>query len=241
MKIYAFAVSLWIVLASATPAHANEHDAVRSAVSRFAPGLPIAAVRDAPVAGLVEVQVGARVLYVSRDGRHVFEGTLTDIVQNRDLTEASRNDRRRQILAALPDGAKITFAPIAPAVPQHRVTVFTAVDCGFCRRFHDDIDAYLVQGVAVDYVMIPLGGRDSPADRTSRAVYCAPDRQAAFTHATAGRPVEAPSCTSSYPLAVTTAAMLGISRTPTIVAANGEVVGGFLSPQQLRERLDALD
>jgi thiol:disulfide interchange protein DsbC len=233
------ATALASLLTLLAPARADDHATVREAVSRIAPGVPIAAMRDAPLAGLVEVQVGARVLYVSADGRHVLEGTLTDATSGRDLTEASRSERRRQILSDLPADAKIAFAPAPPHAPAHRVTVFTAVDCGFCRRFHDGIDEYLAQGIAVDYVMIALGGRDSPAERASRAVYCAADRQAAFTAATKGQSAASPSCTSSYPLAVATAAMLGISRTPTIVAANGEIVGGFLSPAQLRERLDA--
>lgn len=233
------AILLPLLLTLLPPARADDHAAARAAVARIAPGLPVAAIRDAPVAGLVEVQAGARVYYVSRDGRYVLEGTLTDVAHNRDLTEASRSERRRRILSELSADAKIAFAPEPPHAPAHRVTVFTAVDCGFCRRFHDDIDAYLAQGIAVDYVMIALGGRDSPAERASRAVYCAADRQAAFTAATKNQPVASPACTSSYPVAVATAAMLGISRTPTIVAANGAIVGGFLSPGQLRERLDA--
>lgn len=231
-------IAVLLALAStgaAAPAVGADADAsIRTAVARFAPGLPIASIRATPLDGIHEVQVGTRVLYVSSDGAHVLEGTLTDVANGRDLTEASRGERRRQVLAELPESAKIGFAPDAP---RHRVTVFTAIDCGFCRKFHDDIDGYLAEGIAVDYVMIPLAGPGSPADTASRSVYCADDRQAAFTAATAGRPMEAPSCASSYPLAVTTAAMLGISRTPTIVSSSGEIVGGFLTPVQLRERL----
>lgn len=214
---------------------ADDWRIVREAVGRIAPGVPITTIQETPVAGIVEVHAGERVLYVSSDGLHAFDGALIDTKNGRDLTENSRALRRAQALAELPEKAKIRFGTADAA---HRVTVFTAIDCGYCRKFHTQIGDYLAEGISVDYVLIPLGGTGSAADQVSRQVYCADDSQTAFTTATNGGTVDAPlSCPSGYSLAVATAAMLGISRTPTIVAPSGEILGGYLTPAQLRERL----
>ena len=142
---------------------------------------------------------------------------------------------RAAALASLPQDARIGYAPQSPS--KHRVTVFTAVDCGYCRRFHADIDGYLARGIAVDYVMIPLAGPGSEAERVSKAVYCASDRQAAFTEATMGQPVTADECESRYSDGVSLAQRLGITSTPTIVGPDGKVLGGYLAPAQLEARL----
>ncbi|MCK7593310.1 DsbC family protein [Pseudomarimonas salicorniae] len=210
---------------------------IRSALTRLAPQLQIERIAPAPLAGLAEVSAGGQVYYVSLDGRHLLHGSLLRTADGVDLTEIRRSALRAAAIDALPLDARIRYAPKSPA--EHRVTVFTAVDCGYCRRFHADIEGYLAAGIAVDYVMIPLAGPGSPAETLSRRVYCASDRLGAFTAATHGTAFEAPDCDSAYPQGVELAKRLGFGTTPTIVAEDGRVLGGYLDPTQLKQRLTA--
>lgn len=227
--------ALPLLFAAASVHAAPDEDAIRAALARLAPGTAVESIRPAGLPGLAEVVVGGQVVYLSDDGRLLLNGSLLRTADGVDLSEIRRSELRAAALDALPASARIGYAPQSPA--KHRVTVFTAVDCGYCRRFHADIDGYLARGIAVDYVMIPLAGPGSEAERVSQAVYCAADRQAAFTAATLGQPVDAPTCASSYAAGLATAQRLGIGTTPTIVGPDGRVLGGYLDPAQLEARL----
>jgi thiol:disulfide interchange protein DsbC len=246
-------VALCLFGVAVTAAAAADEAAIRASIERLVPGSAVERVRPSSMPGLAEVIVGGQVVYVSDDGRFVLNGSLIDARQQRDLTEGTRNEVRAQVLDALPAEARIRYAPqsptersegaddvdtvAAPGTPEHRVTVFTATDCGYCRRFHADIDAYLARGIAVDYVLIPLAGPGSAADAIAARVHCARDRHLAFTEATFGRPFEAEACESAYQQGVASAHRLGIRNTPIIVASDGRQLGGYLTPEQLSERL----
>lgn len=222
------------LLFAGTAGAAVDEAAIRATLKKLVPDATPGEIRPSAMAGLAEVIVGGQVLYVSEDGRYVVSGTLYDGSTAHDLTEQRRAQLRAAALSGLAPGAKIAFAPESPA---HRVTVFTAVDCGYCRRFHQDIAQYNAKGIAIDYVMIPLRGPGSPGDAASRSVYCADDRAAAFTAATRGETVDAKQCASDYDAGVATAASLGITTTPTLLAADGTRLGGYLTPDQLLQRL----
>jgi thiol:disulfide interchange protein DsbC len=213
-----------------------EQALARAALARVAPQLEPEAVRPTPMAGLLEVEAGGQVFYLSRDGRHLLHGSLIDTVERVDLTEARRRQQRVEALQGLTEAQVVRFEA---AEPRHRVTVFTALECGYCRRFHNDIEAYLQAGISVDYVLIPMRGEGSDADLTGARLFCAADRQDAFTRATAGQTIEGPMCESGYAEGKALAARLGIRNTPTVVFADGSQ-SGYLDAGELAQRLQQL-
>lgn len=208
---------------------------VEEALARIAPQLEVEAVREAPMPGLIEIEAGGQLFYLSADGRHLLQGSLIDTVERVDLSERRRQHTRREALSALPPEQTIAFEADEA---KHRVTVFTALDCGYCRRFHADIEAYREAGISIDYVLLPLAGEGSEADRTGARLFCAADRQDAFTRATRGEPIEGPMCKSGYGEGKALAARLGIRNTPTIVRADGSV-SGYQTPTELLASLSA--
>lgn len=228
---------LSLLLMIALPCAAASPEAVaKAALARVGAGESIGAVRAAPVAGWLEVEVGSEVVYVSEDGRHLLSGRLLDTVAGTDLSERARERLRVERLSAADRDAMIRFE--APG-SRHRITVFTALDCGFCRRFHGELSQYLAQGISVDYVLIPLGGEGSAADRQSASVFCAKDRRSALDAAMGGAPVQAPSCPSPYAAGKALADALGIRTTPTFIAAGGQQLR-YLPPAEMRATLDRL-
>lgn len=212
---------------------------VREAIARMAPAATIEAAQPSALPGVLELVVSGTVLYISTDGRHLLQGTLLDTASGTDLTEQTRAGLRKAGIADLPDATLLRFAP---EQPTHAVTVFTAIDCGYCRRFHQDIEAYREAGIAVEYVLLPLAGPGTPADLAARRVHCAADREAAFTRATAGETLQGgETCESGYAAGVDLAARLGIRSTPTIIDGQGRQIGGYLTPEQLLARLDGAD
>lgn len=225
--------------AQAVESAAEAGDRMRStaeaALGRIAPQLAVESVREAAMPGLIEVEAGGQLFYLSADGRHLLQGTLIDTVDRVDLSERRRQATRREALATLDPEQTIRFAATEE---RHRVTVFTALDCGYCRRFHADIDAYTQAGISVDYVLIPLAGEGSASDQTGARLFCAADRQDAFTRATAGERIEGPMCESGYAAGKALAARLGIRNTPSIVRADGSL-SGYQSPDELLASLPA--
>lgn len=235
-------IGLALVLAVAgAKAEASRSDAERllataeAALARVAPQLSVDAVRTTPMQGLIEVEASGHLLYLSADGRHLLQGSLIDTLERVDLSERRRQQTRGEALEALDPSLSIGFES---ADERHRVTVFTALDCGYCRRFHDDIEAYREAGISVHYVLLPLAGDGSESDLTGARVFCAADRQDAFTRATRGERIEGPMCESGYPQGKALAARLGIRNTPTIVRADGST-SGYQSPTELSAALAA--
>ena len=213
-----------------------ELEAVRAKVSEMFDMIDPGDIVASPVDGWYTVQKGSIVAYVSGDGRYLLQGDLIDLDRGVNLTELSRNDARRTLVASLKDEDSILFSP---AEVKHSVTVFTDIDCTYCRKLHSEIDQYMDQGIAVRYVLYPRNGRRSHAWTTSENVWCSKDRNNALTAAKLDREFETSSCDASmierhYQLGQD----IGLTGTPAIVTEDGTLIGGYVPPSALSARLE---
>lgn len=219
------------------PAAGDPQARARAVVEGLIPQVAVDSVKPAPLPGFQEVMVAGQLLYVSDDGKYLVQGSVLDVEARRDLTEASKAVVRREVLASMDASQRIVFAPDNPV---HTVTVFTDIECGYCRQLHREIEQYNAQGIAVEYLFFPRSGLGGEAYREAVSVWCADDRKAALTAAKAGRPV--PERTCENPVAADFAAgqRIGVEGTPAIFNAEGRQIGGYVPPVQMRQRLDAL-
>jgi len=195
-------------------------------------------VQTTPVAGIFEVLRGSDILYMTRDGQYAFTGDLYQVPTRANLTEVHRRDMRRKLIEAVPESRMVVFSP---PQPKYTVTVFTDVDCGYCRALHRQIAEYNRLGVRVRYVFYPRTGPDTESWHKAEQVWCSADRKAALTRAKLGEPLDAPVCANT-PVAqeYELGKAIGLEGTPGIVAANGAMVGGYLAPDALVEQLKQL-
>ena len=236
-RLFAAAMAL---LVFAAPGAAADDDAeleeVRAKVSAMFDTIDPQDVSRSPVDGWYTIHKGSVVAYVSGDGRYLLQGDLIDLDAQVNLSEQSRNDSRRKLIAGLSDDDSILFSP---SDARHKVTVFTDIDCTYCRKLHNQIDEYMKAGIAVRYVLYPRNGPASRAWNTSEEVWCAKDRNAALTSAKLDRSFETSACDASM---VSSHYMLGrdigLSGTPAIVFEDGTLIGGYLPPEQLSMRLE---
>src|SRR5690606_37137258 len=112
-------------------------------------------VQPSAVPGWFIIRKGTLIAYISGDGKYLFQGDLIDIDQEISLTEVARNEARLKMMEAIPDERTIVFAP---AEVKHVLSVFTDVDCTYCRRFHSQITEYFAQGIEVRYLLYPRNG-----------------------------------------------------------------------------------
>jgi len=192
-------------------------------------------VKRSPVDGWYAVQKGSIVAYVSGDGRYLLQGDLIDLDSQVNLSERSRTDARRELMSSVTDDEAILFSP---ANVKHSVTIFTDVDCTYCRKLHSQIDEYMAQGIQIRYLLYPRGGPASRAWNTSEDVWCAKDRNGALTAAKLDRKFDTQNCDAS---AISKHYILGqnvgLSGTPAIVFDDGTLVSGYLPPATLAGRL----
>lgn len=223
----------------AAAAKASGNDAaVRAGLNKLAPGIKITSIKPSPVAGFNEVVVDGRVVYVSSDGRYLLQGALVETATRRNLTDISEAAERRLLLADVPSSRKISFAP---ADPKYRVTVFTDIDCGYCRKMHSQIDEYNRLGIAIDYLFFPRTGPGTESFRKAVTVWCSPDRRVALTSAKSGKDLPEKDCANFVAQDYALARQVGVDGTPAVYAPNGMQLGGYLSPKDLLKALKNLN
>ncbi len=204
--------------------------AVSAALARLAPNTPVDGLRKAAMPGFYEAVVGGQGVLVSADGRYLMSGALWDLRAQRNLSEPLLADVRREVLASVPAARRFVFAA---AQPRATVTVFTAIDCGYCRRLHEQVERINAAGISVEYLLLSHGGADSPSHATAVSAWCAADRADALTEAKRGHEPPHKVCPNPIDEHAALARRLGVSNTPTVVAADGRVLGGYLTVEQL--------
>ena len=230
-----------VLLLFAVPASAQGNSAelqkVRETVSEQFAEIDPQEIFESPIEGWYTIRKGAVIAYISADGRYLFQGDLIDLQDNSNLTEQARNDARVVMLSAVPDEDLIIFSPDNV---QHSVSIFTDVDCTFCRRLHSQIDDYMDQGIEIRYFLYPRNGPTSPSWAKAENVWCADDRNEALTLAKLGKEFPTHTCDSSI---VSNHYLIGqdvgLRGTPAIVLDDGTLFSGYLPPAQLKEAIVA--
>lgn len=221
-------------LAQAADDEAALHD-VRSKMSDMFESVDPENISYSPVDGWFTIQQGSIIAYVSADGRYLLQGDLIDLEQQVNLSEQSRNNARRELMASLKDDDAILFSPTDV---KYSVTIFTDVECTYCRKMHSQINEYLDKGIQVRYALYPRNGPASKAWSTSEKVWCAKDRSQALTAAKLDREFETSQCDSAMVSNhYRVGRDIGLSGTPAIVLQDGTLIGGYLPPAQLSLRL----
>ncbi len=227
---------LWTLAAvwASTTVVAADRTAVDAAIRDALPEMAGAVIEPSPVPDISAVTVGTRVFYVTNDGRYVFGGPLIASADRSNLTEARVATARRDLLAARSDMPTFRY-PADPAT--YRVTVFTDIDCPYCRRLHNDLPDYARAGIDVTYVMLPRSGKGSASYRKTVNAACAEDPEAAITAAMAGGEPPARSCEHPIDEHLALARQLNVSSTPSIVLPDGRLVLGHQPPGALLEAM----
>ncbi|HET9031941.1 MAG TPA: DsbC family protein [Dokdonella sp.] len=220
------------------PAFADEGDAAHAAIQKIAPLQQVTAFRQSKLPGYYEGVIGGQLVYASADGRYLLRGTVEDTREGVNLSEASMAAKRRQLLATIGPEMRLSFAP---ENPKYRLTVFTDVDCPYCRRLHSRIDEFNALGIAFDYVFFPLSIHPG-ADRKSVSVWCSDDRKRAYTMAVKGQAPIAADCPNPLLQMRRAGNDIGVSMTPTAIAVDGSMIDSkvLLSPHRLLAELQKI-
>ncbi len=193
-------------------------------------------IEKSPVNGLYEVVYGTQVIYVTEDGKHIFQGVLMDLEDGKkDLTALAQNKARKKYLTEVLDQEPIIFGP---KKAKYTITVFTDIDCGYCRKMHAEMKKYNDLGIRVRYLSFPRGGIGSKSYDDAVNVWCAADRQKAMTKAKQGQEIPTKKCDNPVKAEFELGQQLGVQGTPSIFLESGQNLPGYLPSEKLVQVLD---
>jgi len=211
-----------------------DENAVRQALGKSMPSVKIGSIKPSEISGLYEVTVGGNIFYVSNDGKYLVQGHLIDIAARTDLTEEKLGGARKQALEKLGQDKMIVFKA---KINKYTVSIFTDIDCGYCRKLHSEIDQYLAEGITIQYLFFPRAGKGSDSYSKAVSVWCADDRKAALTAAKKGETPPVKTCDNPIDQHMQLAEEFEVKGTPMIVTGKGTIFPGYLPAKQLAEAL----
>jgi len=224
---------------AASAGAAEPPDPRAALLKRLPAGSKLEDLRPSPISGIYEFTQGTTVNYLTADGKYFIDGSLYDMDSRENLTEVLRTRARLAMISAVPESQMLIFAP---KNTLYTVTVFTDVDCAYCRKLHSEMDELNRLGVRVRYMFFPRTGPNTESWKKAEVVWCSANRNEALTRAKAGAQLDMTKLCASTPVAreYELGQSLGVRGTPAIVTENGDMIEGYLPPHELVQQLKEL-
>jgi thiol:disulfide interchange protein DsbC len=219
---------------------ADGHSDPRAALIKLLPaGSKLEDLKPSPIPGIYQFVQGAEVSYLTADGKYFLDGNVYDMATRANLTEALRSRARAALIGAVPESQMVIFSP---KNPLYTITVFTDVDCQYCRKLHSEIAEINRLGVRVRYLFYPRTGPNTESWRKAEVVWCAADRNEALTRAKAGAQLDMNKTCGPTPVALEyrLGQSIGVRGTPAIVTDGGDLIDGYMPPRELVQAIKQL-
>ncbi|MDH4001701.1 MAG: DsbC family protein [Xanthomonadales bacterium] len=210
---------------------------VEEKIRGLAPNANSIAISETPIEGVLMVQIGGDIVYATADGKFLIQGRVVNLETREDLTETAKAEVRQELLGGIDTAKQITFAP---ENPEYELTVFTDIDCGYCRKLHAQVEEYNENGISIHYMAFPRAGIGSKSYDKAVSVWCAEDQQDAMTQAKMGSDPDPLQCENPIAEQYQLGMALGVTGTPALLTADGTLIPGYMPPEKLRARLDEL-
>ena len=214
-------------------------DNIREGLKNILPdGTVIELIEPSPIPGIYAVYYGdLQPIYVTQDGSFFIYGDIYKININSisNITEKSVAERRKLILQNIPSEELISFKS---SNEQFSVIVFTDVDCGYCRKLHNQIDEYNSLGISINYAAFPRSGLGTSAFTKMVGAWCSDNPKDSMTKLKNNSPLDISFC-ENQPVSkqYIIGKKLGVDGTPAIFSMDGEMFPGYIEPEELLLRL----
>ena len=212
---------------------------IRESLKNILPdGTVIELIEPSPIPGIYAVYYGdLQPIYVTQDGSFFIYGDIYKININSisNITEKSVAERRKLILQNIPSEELISFKS---SNEQFSVIVFTDVDCGYCRKLHNQIDEYNSLGISINYAAFPRSGIGTSAFTKMVGAWCSDNPKDSMTKLKNNSPLDISFC-ENQPVSkqYIIGKKLGVDGTPAIFSMDGEMFPGYIEPEELLLRL----
>ena len=114
-------------------------ETVRKNISKQFKSVKAQDINPSPIPGLYQVSMPPRIFYISADGRYLVDGDLIDMSSKENISQNLRNNSIATAIDSMGEDSMIIFGK---KTLKHTVTVFTDIDCGYCRKLHNEVKKY---------------------------------------------------------------------------------------------------
>ena len=202
------------------------------------PGTNIESIEVSEFPGIYKVYFGdIQPLYVSENGNFFIYGDMFNVNANGiiNLTEKDILEKRKALMQDISNDELIKFEA---KNELFAVTVFTDVDCGYCRKLHDEITTYNEAGITINYAAFPRSGIGTETFSKMVGAWCSNNPKDSITKLKNGKKLKLSFC-DSQPVAKHYAIgnKIGVTGTPAIVSSKGELLPGYHSAEDLLSKL----
>ena len=192
-----------------------------------------------PVEGLYLVELERQgFLYATGDGGLLLQGDMYrvgDAGSLVNLTDVRRNGQRRAMLDAVSKDDMIVFSPAGEV--QAVVNVFTDVDCGYCRKLHQEVPRLNELGIEIRYLAYPRTGIGTESYDKIVTAWCSDDPGDAITRLKQGQQLAPLTCENPVADQYYLGQSAGVRGTPALVLETGEMLPGYMPADKLAAHL----
>ena len=212
---------------------------VKEKLLAISPQMPIESVSASDVPWLFRISLkDGSILYADKNGDFLFAGQVFELRAGRfhNLTEKSKKNNRVDLLSSYPEGEMIIFPSKTPS-PLATITVFTDIDCGYCRKLHREVGMLNQLGVTVRYLAFPRAGVGSDSYDKIVSAWCSEDPMDALTRAKLGEEIGARHCDNPVKNHLQLGKKMGVSGTPAVFFEDGTLQPGYLEAGKMAKLL----
>ncbi len=214
---------------------------IKAQLGKILPNLNVQEVQKSEIEGLYRVVSSNNPdIYANDDASFFLTGEIYSTGDGRlvNLTEQRLGKDRAQKLANIAPSEKITFP--AKGKTKAKIAVFTDIDCGYCRKLHNEVPRMNELGIEVSYLAYPRAGVGSGSYNKIVSAWCADDKLQAMTEAKAGRSIPNKTCENPVAAQFELGQALGVTGTPAIFLEDGTLVPGYMPAEKLAKGLGIL-
>ena len=190
-----------------------------------------------PINNFYEIHYGSEIIYITKDGKYIFEGgNLQKVeIQNgkyvfTNLTEISSSQGRKNLFDNISDEKLFVYGN----GKEHYINVITDINCPYCRKFHQDIQIYLENGIKVRYLVYAT---KSSAKKNLVSAWCAKNKLEAFTMLKKQKKIDMKTCDNPINEHQQLIRSIGISSTPSLFLPNGSLIQGYTTPEEVIQKI----
>ena len=170
-------------------------------------------------------------IYMLPDGEHIILGDIFNISEGeaQSTTEKDKDIFRKNKL----NTSNLETIDFLAKKEKYSLTVFTDVDCGYCRKFHNEIDQYNNLGISIKYLAFPRAGIDSESYTKMVSAWCSDQADLSITLLKDNKSIPSNSCENSVAEQFELGRTLGITGTPALITQSGKLLPGYVPAQEL--------
>lgn len=175
----------------------------------------------------------------------IYRGELYELLpmSPNNITKNRNNVKREGLMAALDDKELVIFK--AKGEEKTVINVFTDIDCGYCRKLHDEVGRLNDLGISVRYLAYPRSGvtdrrtgQLTGSFKKIKSVWCDDNRAEAMTAAKKNNSIKDNlDCDAPIAEHIALGYEVGVSGTPAIVLQDGRFIGGYMAADELAKTI----